>query len=301
MGNEPKKLAKADDEDKVTTPSKSADLLRVEWPSAFPEVFFHVPWRGNTDVPCCLAEHKLYSIAKGQMLVDPKEALQAARSIINELHDERVYDLVDGYIRTDRETRILAPLKHPDVNSNALGIAYAYSLRQIFGYDVEENVFQLGTERRDQTTDQFTRMALPPVFAGEIKSGCDYILVDDVFTTGGTLAALRGFVHRHGGHVVVCSALAAGRRATKRAVSWDQRQMGVDLAPSTDTMQILRDAVGDEYRTLDSLFREGLRYGLQHLTEQEACFISQEASTIRGNRGQVAAKFEQRIIQTRSS
>lgn len=301
MGNEPETLANGADEDKVTTPSKSADLLRVEWPSSFPEVFFHVPWRGNTDIPCCLAVHDLYSTAKGQMLVDPREALRAARLIIDELHDERIYDLVDGYIRTDRETRILAPLKHPNVNSNALGIAYAYSLSQIFGYDVEQNVFQLGTERRDQTTDGFIRMASPPVFAGEIKSGCDYILVDDVFTTGGTLAALRGFVHRRGGHVVVCSTLAAGRRATEQAVSWNQRQMGVALAPSADTMQILRDAVGDEYRTLDSLFRKGLRYGLQHLTEQEACFISREASTIRGYRGQVAAEFERRIIQTRSS
>lgn len=252
-------------------------------------------------MPCCLASHDLYSTAKQQLLVESSESIRAARLIIDELHDERVFDRIGEYVRPYRTTKVLAPIKIPDVNTNALGMVYAQAVANVFGFDVEGNIFQVTSEKRDRRVDSMLRLALPPVFAGEVEVGADYILVDDVFTTGGTLAGLRGYIHRHGGNVVVCSTLAAGTRVTRAATRYDDRQMGVALAPTNDRVRDLRNQLADEYQAVDSVFCEGLKYGLQQLTEQEALFVSSQARTIRATRGSVSEWFAGRIRAARSS
>ena len=276
------------------------NLFRVDWTPQFPDTFFHVPWRGNTDKPCCLEQHDLYQVAKNNMLVEMTESVRAARQIFDELHDERVFEQMEGYVNYHHPTYVLSPIKIPDVNKNALGVTYAHAVANFFGFTVAKGIYQVEGGQRDRIVDDMRRLVLPPVFAGSIEAGADYILVDDVFTTGGTLAALRGYVHRHGGRVCVCSTLAAGVRVTQRATRYDQRQMGVALAPTVDTMRNLRENVGTEYRQLDSIFREGLRYGLQQLTEQEARFVSGQARAIRGSGSSVADVFRSKIIAARS-
>lgn len=54
------------------------------------------------------------------------------------------------------------------------------------------------------------RLMHKPVFIGCIQRDADYILVDDVITQGGTIAALREFVINYGGNVVAVVALAYG-------------------------------------------------------------------------------------------
>lgn len=292
---------KTADVEREESPLVTRPLFRADWPPSFPPCFFHVPWNGSTDTPCCLAVHDQYPIAKNKMLVDRSESVRAARQIIDELHDERVFERIDSYLRHGRKTKVLAPVKLPEVNSNALGMAYSYAIANAFGFEVEGNVFQTTEEKRDRKLDSLYRLALPPSFCGEIQSGVDYILVDDVFTTGGTLAGLRGYIHRQGGNVVVCSTIAAGQRATQKATRYDQRQMGVALAPTNDTICKLRDTLCEEYRAVDAVFCEGLRYGLQQLTEQEARFVSSQARTIRRYRGSVSEEFARKILETRSS
>ncbi|MFT8795198.1 MAG: phosphoribosyltransferase [Acetobacter orientalis] len=248
-----------------------------------------------------MASHDHYPIAKQHMLVDARESIRSARVIIDELHDERVFDLIGEYVRMGRTTKVLAPVKVPDVNTNALGMAYAQAVANVFGFDVASDVFQITSEKRDRRVDAMSRLGLPPLFDGEIEAGADYILVDDVFTTGGTLACLRGYVHRHGGNVIVCSTLAAGTRVTREATRYDRRQMGVALAPTSVRVRELRNNLADEYHALDSVFCEGLKYGLQQLTEQEARFVSSQARTIRATRESVSEWFAGRIRAARSS
>ncbi|OUL65977.1 hypothetical protein HK16_12685 [Acetobacter senegalensis] len=235
------------------------------------------------------------------MLVDARESIRAARLMIDELHDERIFDHIAAYLRFGRKTKVLAPIKLPSVNTNALGMVYADSVAKTLGFEVENNVFQTTSEKRDRSVDVMSRLTQPPIFGGEIEVGTDYILVDDVFTTGGTLACLRGYVHRHGGNVIVCSTLAAGTRVTREATKYDRRQMGVALAPTNATLHMLRKNMGDEYHAVDSVFCEGLRYGLHQLTEQEARFVSNQARTIRGYNGSVSEWFSRNIIEARSS
>ncbi|WP_339077074.1 phosphoribosyltransferase [Acetobacter sp. AC2005] len=233
--------------------------------------------------------------------MNKRESIRAARQIIDEIHDMRIFDLIGEYVRFGKTTKVIAPIKVPSVNTNALSLTYAQAVANIFGYNIEDRVFQVTSEKRDRKIDTMLRLCFPPVFTGEIEAGADYIVVDDVFTTGGTLAGLRGYIHRHGGNVIVCSTLAAGTRVTREATRHDQRQMGVALAPTNDRIRDLRNKLGDEYRAVDSVFCEGLRYGLQQLTEQEARFVSSQARTIRTYRGSIAEWFERGIIEARSS
>lgn len=91
----------------------------------------------------------------------------------------------------------------PVLGKNRLPLALA----QIIGLPIWFNVFLLHTVSRKYLC-AFQRLLHKPVFTGRIQCGVAYILVDDVITQGGTVAALREFVLVRGGKVVAVVALA---------------------------------------------------------------------------------------------
>ena len=50
----------------------------------------------------------------------------------------------------------------------------------------------------------------PPEFMGKVEPGRSYILVDDMITTGSTLAALHSYIRSNGGHVLTSVCMASG-------------------------------------------------------------------------------------------
>jgi hypothetical protein len=108
-----------------------------------------------------------------------------------------------------REKHPLAILL-PVLGKNKLPLALAFKV----GLPVWLNVKILHTVTRKHLC-AIQRLVHSPVFIGFIVSGVEYILVDDVITQGGTIAALRKFVMVRGGKVVsvVALAYAIGSRA----------------------------------------------------------------------------------------
>ena len=99
--------------------------------------------------------------------------------------------------------------KHPDstllpiLGRNALPLALA----QAIGLPIWKNVFIFSPiPRKNMMAIQ--RLIHKPFFWGNIQPGKKYILVDDVITQGGTIAALREYVLSQGGKVVAVVALA---------------------------------------------------------------------------------------------
>lgn len=124
-----------------------------------------------------------------------KGDLDAARFVVlSSVKQERICSLREQY-----PDAILIPV----LGRNLLPLALA----QIIGLPIWTKVFLLHSVSRKRLC-AFQRLLQKPIFTGVIQSNTTYILVDDVITQGGTIAALREFVIAHGGKVVAVVALA---------------------------------------------------------------------------------------------
>jgi hypothetical protein len=132
------------------------------------------------------------------------------------------------------------------------------------------------------------RFVTPATFGGPVETGADYLLIDDHIGHGGTLANLRGHIEHHGGKVAGMMTLTETRDARTIAIR-------------PETLSVLR---GKHGRVLEDFWREQFGYGLDCLTEVEACYLARQSSfdTIRtrmaeaseeaGRRGLSAATIE---------
>lgn len=147
--------------------------------------------------------------------------MKAAVNIVERMCAEATLDrLADAVLAGGRVPRILYP--HPSFDdedavghaeasgqgpTNALPAAYAAYLAETLGCDLDNEIVQAARVGRTKLS-VWLRFLCQPAFTGNVQPGGAYILVDDVVTTGGTLAALRSHIVRSGGTVVAASALA---------------------------------------------------------------------------------------------
>ncbi len=93
-----------------------------------------------------------------------------------------------------------------------------------------------------------------------VESGRDYIVADDVTTTGSSLAALRHFIEGRGGRVRLATTLAAAK------ARWGQNPL--KLAISTDTARALEQKF--DRQKLDAILSAyGTAPTIYHLTEAQ--------------------------------
>jgi hypothetical protein len=136
---------------------------------------------------------------------------------------------------------------------NVIPITYANYIAEIVGAEVDTEILE--RERVGRTKlSAFERFLWQPSFVGEVRRDVAYVLVDDVITLGGTLAALRSYILMNDGTVALSTALA---HKTGR---------GQLLALSSKTWDELRTAYGEE---LNAFWKEEIGHDLQCLTEAE--------------------------------
>jgi len=106
-------------------------------------------------------------------------------------------------------------------------------------------------------SDEWHRFAFRPVFDGDVKIDRNYILVDDVFSNGGSFNELRLFIERGGGKVVQTAAMSLGGHGDK-------------IAPEPEIIKTLLDKYGPD--SLSSFLKEINLYGGNYkaLTNPEA-------------------------------
>lgn len=182
---------------------------------------------------------------------------RAAVALIDDIFQDEVLDrLQDATLHQRRNRRlvVLAPAATPSESSNALAITYAQWLGEMMGWDVAENVYQRKDFSKDGS-DFWPRFTHSSEFYGHIEPGRHYVLADDIFTLGGTLADLRGFVETNDATVVAMTALA--HRSGK----------DVQISLADKTRFGLKSVYGSE---LDELCAKELGYGQDCLTEPEA-------------------------------
>jgi hypoxanthine phosphoribosyltransferase len=101
-------------------------------------------------------------------------------------------------------------------------------------------------------------MARVPLFDGGVTPGRRYIIVDDVCTTGSSLAALRHYIEARGSRVVLATALAV----PEPAYGHDARQLAITRVTIEKIQKKFDSAV------LDVILHEyGVAPSIHHLTE----------------------------------
>ncbi|MER8831522.1 hypothetical protein [Mesorhizobium sp. M0909] len=234
-------------------------MTRVPWTKDFPDAFVNAPWASGDKRVATLSSHALYQSAKGE------RNLEAAIAIVDDLYSrECVLSLVDYVEGLGGRPKIVSPSCQPGDSNNALAIGYAEWLSHEFDWDVETEIFQQKTISRDKSPT-WRRIANRCEFYGQIDKGASYVIVDDVITTGGTLADLRSFIHRKGGTVIAVSAIA----------SREGRPQKIRL--------------GDDIRAdLERFYGNDLgRFCHDHLGFSHECFTDGEAYAVRGCSGYV--------------
>jgi hypothetical protein len=132
------------------------------------------------------------------------------------------------------------------------------------GLEVNDSIVQ--TNRVHRTgSDEWHRFAFRPSFSGKVTAGRKYMLVDDVFSNGGSFNELRLFIEQNGGKVVQTTAMALGGHGNK-------------IAPHPSIINALVDKYGQD--TLSLFLKEVKLYdgNFKALTNPEALALGRSPS-----------------------
>lgn len=177
----------------------------------------------------------------------------AARKIVEFfLKEETVFSIGDC-IR-QKNTYVVAPARTFHEPSNMIPHVYAAIIAQEFGVKLCTSIYQYDGPKRDASS-LWERFSNSVVYHGNIFEGADYIIVDDVFSTGSTAAALKGFIESQGGNVICISALASASGEN------------VPIAIDPRSLSLLNSRHGSGLR---SFMEMEIGYGPECLTEPEA-------------------------------
>ena len=174
---------------------KSAATRTLGFPAGMPDALFI--FRDDSR----LKSHASYRDAKAGDAT-------AAVELVRDLAEPLLWQMRRGVMRADY---FVAPHAREASGDNAIPQVLASACAAVASAQVDTAIVQ--TTRVYHTgADAMERLALRPVFEGDVVSGCSYCLVDDVTNLGGTLAELADFIKIHGGLVVGAAVLVnAGR------------------------------------------------------------------------------------------
>jgi hypothetical protein len=210
--------------------------MRLPWPPDFPDAVIHNQVRVRDS-------HPDYAPAKGG---DVEAALVLAIELVS---DDAVQDL--RHIVAGRPAVLLPVVAEETTGFNAIPDAMAQVLSRDLRLEAAAGEIVQTNKVGHTRAPAFQRIVTPATFGGRVRSGADYVLVDDHVGLGGTLANLRGFVEAGGGRVVAITALTESRDARR-------------ISLRAETLAMLRERHGKE---LDIFWNAQFGYGIACLTE----------------------------------
>jgi len=228
------------------------------------------PWADTPAVAILASEtltkqHAHYAAAKSG-------DIESAMALVEELLDRRgARRKVSMLIK--RLNPIIVPVHAVESTSvNVIPMALAEALSVDFDLRVNHDVLQANRVSHTGSSG-YHRLATPPLFAGDVMPGEDYLIVDDFVGQGGTLANIRGHIETNGGNVIGLVALTGQKRSATIAVA-------------TETLQDLRA----KHAALENWWGEVFGYGFELLTESEARYLlnSPDVDTIRTKIAEIA-------------
>ncbi len=192
--------------------------------------------------------HHSYEAAKAGEI---EAALTLAHDLVNDETIEKIADLIG-----DKKPLLIPVHAEEAISINRIPLAYALVIAAKLNLSVELNIVQAAKVSRTGT-DEFSRLAFPPPFAGKpSRKANDAIILDDTLTQGGTLANLKGYIGQFGISTLLATTLTGKNYSSV-------------LAIMPETLTNLRG----NYNELEPWWIEFFGYGFDCLTESEARYI----------------------------
>jgi hypothetical protein len=206
-----------------------------------------------------LEEHPDYDAAKNHE--DRTAALSLVHSFLKTPENQAQLQ----FLKQKYPDAIIVPVHAVEAKGrNKIPGALAEYISRSTGIEINDNIIQ--TNRVHRTgKNEWHRFAFRPSFDGEVKTGRKYILVDDVFSNGGSFNELRLFIEKKDGKVVHAVTLSLGGH-------------GNEIAPIPEVIKELVDKYGQD--TLSLFLQEINLYdgNYKALTNPEACALRRSPS-----------------------
>lgn len=183
------------------------------------------------------------------------------------------------------------------LGKNKIPLALAETIAATAGVEATVSTDILQTQKAGHTGAGARRRLLSPEFSGEVEAGRDYVIVDDVVTSGSTVAALRQHIEEQGGRVA--RVIAAGTAFSPQTGS------GKTLSIRQDTLDKLRTKFNST--TLNEILNEaGIADNVESLTNSQGRYLLSFGSLDGLRRKILEGRYESRIeenaeVDTRES
>lgn len=149
-------------------------------------------------------------------------------------------------------------------SKNMLAHAAAARLSKELGLEIDTNIIQTGTESR-KSMSRLERLFKPATFSGASQAGRLYIVVDDVMSTGSTLADMRGHFKANGSEMAFAAVLGTPTGTHTHLNATAKQISAVECNLSSSIRGYIENAVG---------------FGIKCLTQSEGLLLSQPSSRV---------------------
>ncbi len=230
---------------------KEAQPHRAEW-NDFPDLLI------LKDEPL-VKQNLLYAAAKAGDAI-------AAGTMVEAMLTPADRSRIQQFIRenTEDENLRLAAVHAYEKNLNAIPAALMRVIGEYFEIASAENLRQSNIVSHTGAGG-FGRLARQALFVGEVEKGANYILIDDFVGQGGTIANLRGYILKNGGHVAAAIVLTGKPYSAK-------------ITPSAEQLKELNEKHG---QTLERWWREYFGHTFDRLTQSEARYLTRSPNVDR--------------------
>ena len=235
-------------------------MIDPGWKPDFPKVLHFIdiknccakPWKLLTAIPD-------YDAAKNHE--DRDAALRVVKHILST--SENIVQLAS--VQKKYPGSLIVPVRAVEAGGkNKLPAVFAEYIAKKLKLDLDRSIVQ-SNKVFHTGSHEYRRFAFRAQFQGPVERGRRYILVDDVFTSGGTFGELRRHIELNGGTVALAASLALGGH-------------GDSIAPAPDETKIMLDKHGE--KNICSFLKEIDVYGGNYkcLTCPETFFLRRAAS-----------------------
>jgi adenine/guanine phosphoribosyltransferase-like PRPP-binding protein len=175
-----------------------------DWPVHFPPVTHFIDERDNPKPWRILSSHPDYEAAKNH------EDLDAAQRLIRCFMDTPwAGECVQNIAREYPDAVITAIHALEKNGKNKIPVTLAHNIAEMTGLKEDDSIVQTNLVKRTGN-DAIYRFAFRPRFDGQVQAGRNYILIDDVFSNGGSFSELRQYIQQQGGNVVHTAVMTTG-------------------------------------------------------------------------------------------